>query len=147
MLSVGPCGSHYTELPFGAVDFIDVAESLNQQRIRKLEAPWACLTCRQQQWVIAVMAGALPLVTKSIFSSLEMAGKVARRRSSGEGSMAGVLLLRGSQEPWGEPPLSWASHVWACQRAWELPLSKHPLSRHSKSWLSFWMDGEILQWY
>lgn len=34
-LRVGPCGSHYTELPFVAVDFND---SLTQQIIRKLEA-------------------------------------------------------------------------------------------------------------
>lgn len=54
---------------------------------------------------------ALPLVTESIFSSLEIAGKVARRRSSGGAPWLGSCCLRGSQEPWGEPPLSWASHV------------------------------------
>ena len=37
---------------------------------------------------------ALPLVAKTIFSSLEMAGKVALRRSSG-GSMAGIVLPAG----------------------------------------------------
>lgn len=38
VLRVGPGGSHYTELPFGAADFND---SLTQQNVRKLEAAGA----------------------------------------------------------------------------------------------------------
>lgn len=88
---------HITQ-PFGAVDFTDVAESLNHQ-LGNWKLP--------ELWVIAVMAG----VGKPFHWSITQCfpsrwqGKLPKEEQGLHG--LGSLCLWGSWEPWAEPPLSW----------------------------------------
>ena len=59
---------------------------------------------------------ALQLVTETIFSSLEVIGKVSLRRSSG-GSMAGDVLPVGQLGALGRASSLLGSQVWAWQSA------------------------------